>query len=745
MFTIGCLSIIDPHLEKETAGRLSRFADWFEERFFIPRVIADPEVAQIAGVVISAFINDAARRRYESSDHEQVARLGNSLLYEHMPDILKAHVKLDRNVMEWIGMRADCVAIEGVGFDHSEFSRAVEDIMGGAPNADIRALDSEAEYTLKRMSVEDGIPVVGVFVRGAEDGPVWRIKDEILAMASPDSAAREVSLRAHRRWLDCDREKFEQAIREINGIEDLMTRMRKVQDWRDESAEVHYSNFAYKLGRTHAFQWAELIPSSAEGLLRHYRLSADMDADSHFSDALERSARTLLDEEGVETALERLARLPVIIPDALAQELGSLADEERSAILEGCASRWASPVGKLNLAHIILRFPSQNGALTRVALSAIEGLFDEEGKSGFDLFKALLDFTYDRFSLWKEVQAWGPSLKLAMVWAHAVRLYDVFHLVSGPAATAELAKAFEAYNRDRGSINIMRRQTSLWNDALHPRRFSKAVLLTHGVASILAGASVAEPDKLRVRDRIMSVSSASPENSNLVPLLCDYTRGSNWTNSYLGGNHEAISRIIGDDTADHLAPSKLEGMALEVIQKLKDDAAGRDWCTLEILSMELPFRPEVSSQLNALIEKTDYLALFERDQRDALSALRVAINQAYYTNDEKLRSRIEEVLFSCMKSAFCERDGNPISPAESGDTSGSKQTQGLTDIAFRLALRESDQRATVANFSRLMVSFIRTCPSASAYFDAGMSQFLRPLPAEGLQEMWRFWLTVRAS
>jgi hypothetical protein len=160
--------------------------------------------------------------------------------------------------------------------------------------------------------------------------------------------------------------------------------------------------------------------------------------------------------------------------------------------------------------------------------------------------------------------------------------------------------------------------------------------------------------------------------------------------------------------------------------------------------MELPFRPEASSQLNALIERTDYLALFEQDQREALSALRVAINQAYYTNDEKLRDRIEEALFSCMKWAFRDRDGSPVSPAESGDPSG-KQAQGLTDIAFRLALRESDQRATVANFSRLMVSFIRACPSASAYFDAGLPQFLRPLPAEGLQEMWPFWLTVRAS
>jgi len=35
-----------------------------------------------------------------------------------------------------------------------------------------------------------------------------------------------------------------------------------------------------------------------------------MNADRHFNEALEHSALTLLGEEGVEMALERLARLP---------------------------------------------------------------------------------------------------------------------------------------------------------------------------------------------------------------------------------------------------------------------------------------------------------------------------------------------------------------------------------------------------------------------------------------------------
>lgn len=744
LLTIGCLSIIDLAAEKETTDRLKQFTDWFEERLLIPRLIANPEALEVAGATISAFTTNAARDRRWTDDDAPVARLANSLLYAHLPEDLKAKVRLDQDVMEWIGIRtADCVTIQNVSFDHAEFARAVGKVMGGAPGASIRALEPKDEYTLKRLADENGIPVVGVFTREGEDKPVWRVKDEILTLTAPDGAGREAALRGSRHWFDCEREKFEQAVHEITEIEDVVARMGKAQDWRNGSAEVYYRNLAYKLGRTGDFQWAELILSMAEGLLRHYRLQADAGADGDFTAVWERSAATLVDEEGLETALDRLARLPVIIPDVVVEELGRLPENERSEIIQRCAARWASPVGKLHLVDIALRACAQDGGVPKEARHSIDSLFDEGGKVGFDLFRELLELSYEKFTLWKGAEAWAPSLKLAMVWAHAVRLNDIFQSVTN--APDRLTSVFEAYNRERGLITFMRRRTDLWNDALHPRRFNRAAFLTQGVATVLVQRGEQYHDALRLRDRILSVSGMSGEDPNLAGLLCDYTQGSNSTNSYLGGDHEAVSRIIGNEAADHLSPERLSGVMAEAVRNLEEDATGKDWVTLDVISKGLPFRPEVSSQLDRLIERTDFFALFERQPLITVFALHVAINQSYYADDDKLRDRIENELLNCLKSALSARGEKDAPPAEASESPQGEPALWLIDLAFRLALREDDPRSTSANFSRLMRLFINTCPPVNAHFDHGVSRSLRQLPASHLRGMWEFWLAVRAS
>jgi hypothetical protein len=745
LFTIGCLSIIDLEEEKETSERLRQFTDWFEDRLLLPRLIADPEASEVAGATVSTFITDASRDRHLSHDDADalVARLANSLIYTHLPEDLKAKIRLAQDVMEWIGIgAADCVTIEHVSFDQAEFSHAVGDVMGGAPGAGIKALEPKAEYTFKRLTDENGIPVVGVFTREDESTPLWRVKDEILTMAAQDGVEREAALKTHRHWFDCEREKFEQAVREISGIEDVTSRMSKVQDWRNGSAEVYYRNLAYKLGRRGDFQWAELIPASAEGLLRHYRLPANTGVDGDFTAVWERSAAALLDEEGLETALDRLARLPVIIPDAVVEELGRLPENDRNGIIQRCAARWGSPVGKLHLADIALRASAQDG-VPQEASSAIEGLFDEGGKAEFKLFRELLELSYEKFALWKAAEAWAPSLKLAMVWAHAVRLYDIFR--SGVIAPGRLTRVFAGYNRARGLTTAMRRRADLWSDALHPRRFSRAVFLTHGVATVLAGRGEQCHDTLKLRDRILSLSSVNEENPNLVFLLCDYTQGSNSANSYLGGDHEAVARIIGIEAADHLSPARLRDVVAEAVRNLEEDANGRDWITIEAVSRELPLRPEVSLQLNGLIEKIDFSALFEQHPQRALSALRVAINQSYYANDDKLRGRLENELLNCLKSAFSAHDEKNAHRAEAGELPQDEQVVWLIDLAFRLALRADDPRSTSANFSRLLRLFIDACPSVSAYLVHGIPQLLRQLPASYLHGMWTFWLAVRAS
>lgn len=744
LFAFGCLMNLELSLGQQN-DRFSHFINWFEERLLIPRLNADQEAVQIAGAAIANFITDAANQQYETRDHEKVARLWKSLLYAKLPEALKAEVKLEPQVMKWIGTKTlTAVTIGEFSFNHNAFASAIERVMSDETKVTIRAVEPNVKCTFNRTDAGlDGTPIVEVHSGKNKSKPAWRIKDDFLKLASPNAAEREAAIRGNRYWIDCETERFEQAIHEINNIHDATARLDKAQEWRRGSAEVYYRSLADKLGRTGTFQWAGLIPPSAEGMLRHYRLTREFE-NSDFAAAWQHTANTLFDEEGLETALDRLARLPVTIPEIVVERVRALPPEEKKAILTKCAARWASPVGRLHLADLALRICAQDDNIPAEAHSAIQALFnDDEGRANFELFEALLDFSYEKFSLWKDTESWAPSLRLAMVWAHAVQLHNIFHSVNG--APKELAEIFVSYNSQHGTTSFLHRRTAMWNDVLHPRRFSRSLFLTHGVAIVLGGHAKQYHETLKLRELVLSVSFTDHANTNLLPLLCDYTQAFNSTRSYLGGNHaDGLSQVLGSEEAKQVSSERLSRMAAEAVQNLQADPSGWDWATLEVISMELPIYASISLQLNDLIEQTDFPALFEKNAARALPAWRIAIGQSYYCNDEKLRGRLEGDLLRCLAATCHKQSSDEALPVKAIGLPQDQRIGGLIDLAFRLSLREDDPRSTSRNFSRLVRAFLHTCPSVRGHFGPSMVRFLRQLPASSLHGMWQLGLAIRA-
>jgi hypothetical protein len=666
-------------------------------------------------------------------------------MYTKLPEALKVEVKLEPEVMEWIGTKnLEAVTIGEFSFEHEAFSSAIERVMRGETNVSIKAVEPKVKCIFNRISADpDRIPIVEVYSGKNKSKPAWRIKDAFLSLASPNAAEREAALRNNRHWIDCKTKRFEQVVREINNIDDAAARLDKAQEWRKESAEVYYRGLADNLGRTGAFQWAGLVPPSAEGLLRHYRLPSKFD-DSEFAAAWQHAANMLLDEEGLEIALDRLARLPVTIPEIIVEKVRALSPEEKKAILTKRAVRWASPVGRLHLADLALRICTQDDDTPSEAHFAVQNLFnDDEGKASFELFEVLLDFSYEKLFLWKATESWSPPLRLAMVWAHAVQLHNIFYSVNG--APKELVEIFSSYIRQHGTTNLLHRRTAIWNDVLHPRRFSRALFLTHGVATVLGGHAKRHHEALKLREMVLSLSFTNQANTNLLPLLCDYTQALNSTESYMGGDHAVgLSQLIGSEEAEHVSSTRLRKMAADAVQNLQSDPTGWDWATLEVVSMELLVYEAISSQLDDLIERTDFPLLFEKNAAEALPAWRMAISQSYYSNDEKLRNRIEDDLLRCLKATCLKQSSNELSLAEPVGLPQDKRISGLIDLAFRLSLREEDPRSTSRNFSRLIRAFINICPSVEQHLSVGMSRLLLQLPTSSSHGMWQLGLTIRA-
>ena len=152
-----------------------------------------------------------------------------------------------------------------------------------------------------------------------------------------------------------------------------------------------------------------------------------MDDNADFQGCLQIAANNLIEEEGLESAICRFGCLPVKLPAVFAEACDKLTDGERQQLFEKLATRWASPVCKLHLIDLALRYARDNTFCLDLVRSALVELFDETtGTAHYRLFAAMLSFINGELGYWAETASWPASAKLAMIWAHASRLHNIF-------------------------------------------------------------------------------------------------------------------------------------------------------------------------------------------------------------------------------------------------------------------------------------------------------------------------------
>ena len=335
----------------------------------------------------------------------------------------------------------------------------------------------------------------------------------------------------------------------------------------------------------------------------------------------------------------------------------------------------------------------------------------------------------------------GP--RLALIWAHASRLH---HLYYGAGADLDkLARIFRVRTQGHGAADVLYPQFHLWNDVLHRRRFDRAVFLTHGVASLLGGHGAGVVESLGLKQRVYETAFSEEARANVLPLLRDYRLLDNSTGSYLGGDHaEALAPISGRAEVELFSSVSLRGMVKQAVEKLRSDPACRDWGTIEAVVGDLPAPAEVSSELKALVEGTDFAAVHRADPSSAILALLVAVKQAVYWDDPALRARLEDDLIRLLVAQPGGAGGELERLEGSSDMTVKGRVAGLLDAAVMLARGAGGPQAASDYFSRLLRRMLDAWPHLGDYFGAGFTRLLLQLPAAQLHGMWGFQLALRA-
>ncbi|HKC64873.1 MAG TPA: hypothetical protein VKB86_14620, partial [Pyrinomonadaceae bacterium] len=492
---------------------------------------------------------------------------------------------------------------------------------------------------------------------------------------------------------------------------------------------------------------SDLLPPSADGLLRHFRLNSAEDV-TNFSDLVSRSASLLIREEGLETAVQKLINIPVKMPDSLVEQLSMLEEDDRRKIIENLLSQCVSPISQLNLIDLTLRSTAGEEEVTNLAQTSLAELFnDEQGKTSFSLFSAFLTVVNEEFGYWDEASSWPAEIKLALVWAHASKLQNIFH---APGNKPDRLLGWLRAPDRLISTEILFRDTNYWYDVLHPRKINRTEFLSHGVAAALTNNDLQKLERMGVKELIRQVAfTESDETPDVkmpsIHLLKDPTLATNKTGSFLGGDRAAVlAPIIGEEGANLLASSNLEELVKETIEDInRDPQQVHRWLTIYGVLGSNPIYPNLREQYYALLRDTDIVSLYQADARSASMALRLGSDYLLHHPDEGLRQKFEATLLRLVELEKGRQNlqEDEVEAAPARDIAASD----FLEAALTLSIRPGDPRGTSLAFGELLTKMLNVWPHLGEYFASTVSKLVYELPARQLRGMWPVMLHLRAT
>ena len=735
-------AIRDNTLEPKGYERRRQFYEWLDYIIVRPRRAVDPDAISSAARAIATTFSDTFARHEELKDHDLINRIIKYQFYVDLPSSLRDAMKLKPELMQWLGFElTDVISIGEVEFDASTFWCAAGDaITTGTASARARKTDPDAPdavYTFRPLTTEDKRILIEVSDPSREVG--YRYGDRILELLKGGKAEREAALRKYRFWFDLDQDSFEREVKEIASLDDPQARLEKINDLRSGSASYFYWSLREQLVATKEIPESGLMPADIGSLLRHYRLPTAFDMPLDVPSALSASASRLVEGYGIQTALNRLACLPVKMPQTIVEIFSRLDAGEKEDLLASFKDSWQSPVGRLHFVDLVLRPSVDDPAALELAKEILSELFsDEIGGKSFEALELILDYVNIEFSSVTGAAETPAGVRLLLMWAHACHLYDV--LITVVRSTDNLMELFRRMHW-RTETDALFREPDYWNDCLHPRRLNRTVFLTHGVASVLGANGRQVLEKIGVKEIVDTYLSADEKHEKLLSLLQDPELATNGTGSFFGGDRaEVLATVLEATEVQGVASHSIKEIVRQAIENLKNNPAdGQSWALIKTVVGDLPLYPDLREDFQLVAKSLNISALIASDPATATYAVMVATSQLPYYPDEDIRSHLELSWLELVKYYSVElgHDGGT-------EENGVAVVAMLLEGALGLAMELDDSRATSRAWGSLLMRMLNSAPDLSRFMGYLILKRVFELPAAQLHGIYPVLLAIRA-
>jgi tetratricopeptide (TPR) repeat protein len=724
---------------KSLSSARKRYLEWLYGHVIYSRVRSDP--------LLLATIADFLKKSMSDSKEELMTRgpelVTMSLLqefFEDLPEPIQEEVARDTDFMASIGFKFT-IDVAGIRFDPDIYWRAVAEAVNGR-EVPIVAVKPHRVVTFEpgRISGEQ----IGFCFEHPATGQKMRIRGTDYGLLVESPIEQEKFLRKNSAWFDCSSEVFERAIADIVSTTDPAQRVEKVVAWRNTSATVYYEDLEINLRKESGFNLRQLIPENAEGLLRHFRLTIDpASADTHFRDMLISASRDLIEQNGLQTALERFARLPVALPQPLLERVGVLPPDEIRATIKNLIRQSGSPVSQLHCLHLLSKFGYAIPAFSRLARRIIKMLVSDQRMLEFEAFRAVLQWVNVEFQHKLDMSAWPVHMRLALAWAHSHQLYIIFSSAGAPEnwlkehfSEIGRATAFEVFDRD----------PDYWFDIAHPRRVGYVQFVLTGLAYAIGDNSLLTGDE-SLRDIFEVLAFHEVEGKRLpdLSLLQNITSAKNSLDSFLGNRAELLSKLLKPDDVRVFAQSSLLKLVEEAIDALAQENADQSaWATIYTVLGDFAPEEQLIDRLRSIIQTANFLELFIEDRRWGNLALQAAAAQIYYLQDDAIRQHLTDELIRIGRT-LAVSGTNQTGTTADGVLERNKVEGFLLEVILKISLANTSPNNAPKTFGEVVMSLVDAWPMFASTATVVIQQLYERLPIHQAKQLYMPLVRLRAT
>ncbi len=725
--------------DKEYHSNLQRYHHLLE-RFFHKRFRSNPEILFEIAKRIKVYIElDKQRVTQESEDNNDFDRYFLQNFFLSLPEFIRNEMDLDTELSKWLGVSSyEPVDIDGEEFDLSSFIKAAADAVNGNKSK-LSNRNKQKSFHVERIDPKDNYKLK---FYNKYDSTIKIIDVPLLCLVSNNTSEIETFLNSNRFRFDYDKDSYNKLKKELLTIQNPLRRFKFGRKLVDESYQVFINSLRQRVARNSPFTLKEAFPPCADGLTRHFRLNEFKNSNDNFHVLFENAANVLLEEEGVEIAIERISCFPIKIPQKIIDAFVCLSPEKKSNMLSRFYDLWIAPVNLLNLLDLVL-YSIEDDEILVLQQKILDKLFCDSGSSYFNLFNSILNWVYGEFLVWPDAKDWTPAIRLAMVWGHSSKIMNLFNLhgLSFEKIVTHLEELENLFKQNQlVNIEIFNKNSDLLSDVSLPHRLDRVTLLIHGIAEILNDKDSDLFENSALKENIQKIAIIKVEENNIPnqKLFADRQSYQNILNSFLKSeNKKGLEYLLGADIVKLISVENLQTTIDDKIGALKKDCNNIiHWTMLYIIIRDLPLYPKYIEDFKTILKDVEMSSIFNNNELNAGLHIFIFIcTQLGFLNDNKLTERFEKEIIEIARffnDSKIEDDELKVINAT--------MLEGIIKICYN----SNSNEETNNNFNRIIKKVFEVWPSFGKNISDIIFELLNSLPVNQLDELWLILLEIRS-